>query len=578
MSQKSDHKRSSKMNPERLPFLKKGEFLDFRRIWLLSFVLTAGFAIVPVIFFAAIDYNLTYTSMEQDAVARTSRLASNTWRSVASFLDERKNALTYVVNNTPLERLSDPAHLNGVLADLTQSFGGFTDIGVIDGQGNQTTYAGPYGLGGKNYSAQTWFSRVKEEGTFVSEAFMGFRHVPHIALAIRHRAGDGRMFILRATMEHQLTRILGEVDKAQGSDVFLVNTRGILQTRSEIYGDVLDALPMTLPPKSDETLTLSLADPGTGDKCIAAYRYIPDTPFVLMVIKPEKALMAPWRDSQVTLIKYLAGSITVILLWIWLITSYLVRRLRMVDRKRAEYLHMAEYANKMASIGRLAAGVAHEINNPLAIINEKAGLMKDLLEFSPEGANDARFDKIIDTILASVIRCSRITKQLLSFGRHTDNRLVPLKIRMVLDEVLVFLAKEAEFRNITIKIDIPEKLPKVLCDHGKLQQILLNIINNAFGAMEPGGQLDICAQNGPQGFVSLGIGDDGCGISEANLKEIFEPFFSTKTDDGGTGLGLSITYGLVQELGGQIQVKSKENQGTTFTVLLPLTEGDKEKA
>jgi len=553
-----------------LPFLT-GQTLNFKRIWLLSFVLTAGFSIIPVIFFAAIDYNLTFKSMEQDAMARTSRLASNSWRSVAFFLDERKNALTYVANNTPLDHLTDPNRLSEMLTDLSKSFGGFTDVGVIDQTGIQTTYAGPYNLVGKNYAEQTWFTRVMEQGTFVSEVFMGFRHVPHISIAIRHKSADGRIFVLRATLEHQITQILSHVDKSLGSDVFLVNTRGILQTQSGIYGNVLEPIPVKLPPKTGETRTFRITAPQRPDTYIAAYRYIPNTPFVLMVLKPRKSLIAPWHDSRITLLKYLGASITVILLWIWWITSFLVRRLQRVDRKRAKYVHMAEYADKMATIGRLAAGVAHEINNPLAIINEKAGLMKDLIQFQKDCPKDPRFERIINTILESVTRCSRITRQLLSFGRHSGTRLQPLGIKTVLDEVLVFLGKEAEFRSIDIDIDIPDTTPKIVCDHGKLQQILLNIINNAFSAMgSSGGKLKITAENSPDGFISLAVTDNGCGISEANLKEIFDPFFSTKTEDSGTGLGLSITYGLVQELNGQIRVKSKENIGTTFIVLLPL--------
>lgn len=580
MSRSMDKKRSGRKglasSGKLLPFLS-GEYLDFKRIWLLSFFLTAGFAIVPVIFFATMDYKLTKTSMEHDAVARTSRLASNTWRSVAFFLDERKKALSFIVNSTSLDQLAQPNHLEIVLEDLRKSFGGFTDIGVIDNLGNQMVYAGPYSLEGKNYASQKWFARVLAEGTFVSEVFMGFRHVPHITLAIRHRAADGRIFILRATMEHQLSSVLSQEDTIEGSDVFLANTKGVLQTSSAIYGQVLEQLPFSLPPRSGTTLSFTLTSPETGDECIAAYRYIPDTPFVLMVVKPKLALMAPWHESQITLLKYLAASISIILLWIWWITTFLVRRLKILDHKRAKYFHLAEYANKMASIGRLAAGVAHEINNPLAIINEKAGLMKDLIEFNPKGDQDHRFSASIETILSSVARCSRITKQLLSFGRHTGNQLVPLDIRQALDEVLIFLTKEAEFRKIEITLELTEDLPKILCDHGKLQQILLNIINNALAAMEPGGRLQITAEKEPQGFISLAIADDGCGISQEHLKEIFEPFFSTKTDSGGTGLGLSITYGLVQELGGRIMVKSKEMQGTVFTVLLPLTaHADKE--
>ncbi len=237
---------------------------------------------------------------------------------------------------------------------------------------------------------------------------------------------------------------------------------------------------------------------------------------------------------------------------------------------------MAEYENKMASIGRLAAGVAHEINNPLAIINEKAGLIKDMAHFKPELKQDPRLLETVDVILGSVKRCSRITRQLLSFGRQTQTTPVPLVLKSVLDEVLVFLVKEAQLKKIFIDIDVPDTLPQVIGNRGKLQQVLLNIVNNAFAAMPQDGKLSISAQKTDEPFVRLDISDSGCGISPENLKHIFEPFFSTKTNQGGTGLGLSITYGLVQELGGRIKVESKVNEGTTFIIYLPTTKQKEE--
>jgi len=270
------------------------------------------------------------------------------------------------------------------------------------------------------------------------------------------------------------------------------------------------------------------------------------------------------------LLKYVLISITIILVWIGGVTSYLVQRLKLVDRKRAKYLHLAEYANKMASIGRLAAGVAHEINNPLAIINEKAGMVKDMMRFKKEEfGNEAVLSGILDTIIESVERCSKITRQLLSFGRHTGTNPEPLTLETVLNEVLVFLTKEAEFRKINVDIDLAPALPKVVCDRGKLQQILLNIINNAFSAISPGGMVKISGAYTNGRDVALTIEDNGCGISEKDLKDIYEPFFSTKVGQGGTGLGLSITYGLVQEMGGHIEVASRVGQGTTFIVFLP---------
>jgi signal transduction histidine kinase len=233
-------------------------------------------------------------------------------------------------------------------------------------------------------------------------------------------------------------------------------------------------------------------------------------------------------------------------------------------------LHEMEYSNKLASIGRLAAGVAHEINNPLAIINEKAGLVKDLISYTGSCPADTRIIGLIDSVLSSVERCGTITKRLLSFARHMEVNIESINLGKVIDDVLGFLHKEAEYRNITVNLDIAPNIPEFRSDRGKLQQIFLNIVNNAFTAMDVGGRLDISVRLDDKKCITAKISDNGCGMSEEDLGKIYEPFFSTKTKTGGTGLGLSITYGLVQELGGKIQVTSKKGSGTTFTVSLPL--------
>ena len=156
--------------------------------------------------------------------------------------------------------------------------------------------------------------------------------------------------------------------------------------------------------------------------------------------------MVPWRESRLVLIRYLAISITVMILWILGVTTYLTKRLKVTDRRRVKYLHMAEYSNKMASIGRLAAGVAHEINNPLAIINEKAGFVKDIFHFKKEYQKDTRLIETMDDILKSVERCGRITRQLLSFARHMDVSIQQINLESLIKEVLSFLAKDAEYR------------------------------------------------------------------------------------------------------------------------------------
>jgi signal transduction histidine kinase len=264
------------------------------------------------------------------------------------------------------------------------------------------------------------------------------------------------------------------------------------------------------------------------------------------------------------------GSFVVIFLVFYVIPTYIIQSLYEAEQTHARAIQRLEETARLASLGRLAAGVAHEINNPLAIINEKAGLIKDLITFKEEYKHDKKLEGLIDSVLESVERCGAITKQLLGFARHTEVSVSTVPVRKIIGDVLSFLEKEASYRNITLNLEIPDDLPSLVTDRGKVQQIFLNLINNAFQAVGDGGRIDIVGRPIDGGKIAVRVSDNGCGISDENLQKIFEPFFSTKRDSGGTGLGLSITYGLVQRLGGQIAAESELGKGTTFTVTLPV--------
>ena len=546
---------------------------QFRRLWYGVISLTSLVALFPLIFLAVIDYRATQHDLESEILLRTSRLVSNTRRTISYFLEERKSALDFIIHDNSFEQCAVPGRLASILDKLKQTFGGFTDLGLIDPLGIQRVYVGPYGLTGKDYSEQEWYREVVTQGTYISDIFLGYRNIPHLVVAVKYAPESGSYCVLRATLDtKKFNKLLSNLEMAGEGDAFIINHQGILQTPSRFHGKVFEKISLPIPKYAPKTRVYEWQTPG-GTELIIGYRYIQDSPFILMVTKQKSELMKPWYNTRKKLIGFLVISMVIILMVIFGGTTYMVNRIYTADQKLIMTLHQVEYSNKMASLGRLAAGVAHEINNPLAIINEKAGLIKDLLTFKKEYAQDDTLSGAIEVILSSVKRCGRITKRLLGFARHMDVSIQSINVGEMVSEVLEFLHKEAEYRAITISLDISHEIPQIETDAGKLQQILLNIINNAFAAMQKGGNLKISAGMSGDDRVSITITDDGCGISQANLKHIFEPFFSTKTMAGGTGLGLSITYGLVQELGGSIDVKSEEGKGTAFTVTLPLAIG-----
>jgi len=551
---------------------------DYRRIWKLAVLLTGGVALLPLIVITVVNYTAMQQAIESEFQLRTARIVSNTRRAISFFLTERKSALDFIVHDNNLESLKDPERLAGVLSDLGRSFGGgFVDLGVIDASGYQVNYVGPYRLEGKDYSGQRWFEQVAEYGVHVSDVFLGYRQVPHMVIAVRGDTEAGSFYVLRAALSiRPFESLLSNLELSGKGDAFLINREGILQTPSRHYGDVLGELPLPVPEYTPQTQLMEESN-AAGEELFIGYRYIEEGPFILMVIKKKKELMKPWARIRLELIGFLLVSASVIMAVILGMSTYMVRRIQIADQKRVATLHQVEYANKMASIGRLAASVAHEINNPLAVINEKAGLIQDLFRLKKEYAQDERLLGLVDSVLASVERAGVITKRLLNFARNLEADVEEVRIEEVIEQVLGFIGKEAELRDIEVRLEVPEELPPFECDRGKLQQIFLNIINNAFAAVDEGGRLDIRVEGKKNDFVVVTFEDDGCGIPEEDLSRIFEPFYSTKTGQGGTGLGLSITYGLVQEIGGRIRVKSRVGRGTRFKVFIPARSVGKEE-
>jgi len=381
----------------------------------------------------------------------------------------------------------------------------------------------------------------------------------------------GDEFVLRATIDteviNRLVRSLVTAIQPSG-DAFIINNEGVLQTPSRLYGAVMERAPLAPLAYSTQANLIEMEDEN-GEPMMVSYAQIERSPFTLVLLSPRGVLQAGWVSLRRELLGFLAISIVLILAVVVGGSTYMVNRAREADLKRAALYHKMEYTNKLAAIGRLGAGVAHEINNPLSIITEKGGLLKDLLTMSDELPPRQRLVDLVQSVLKAADRCGGITHRLLGFAKHMDVQSETINLDLLLHEVLGFLEKEASYRNLRVDFNYQEEPPTIVSDRGQLQQIFLNIINNAFAAVDDGGHIEIGIERVGADAVAVKIADDGVGIPADQLTHIFDPFFTTKKG-AGTGLGLSITYGIVQKLGGQIGVKSKLGEGTCFTVTLPI--------
>ncbi len=550
-----------------------GEVLSKRRydrLFITSILAVMLVSVIPLVSVVWIKHFAYEEALLAEQVRPISRLTSNAKHSLEFFVSERLSALSLVIQEKPIEELSQQDRLRRVLTSVKRAFGGFTDLGLIDDKGVQVSYAGPYNLQGKRYEEQDWYREVMMRGVYVSDVFMGYRKFPHFVIAVRYDTADGKSFILRATIESEtINKLMLRYAPRASSDAFLVTRNKILQTPSRQYGNILDTIALPSMPLSNEAEIIETKD-RNGERLIMGYAYVSRSPFIVVLVSRPDAVDDSLFTLRRNLVLILVPSVLLITLVVVGGVSYMVRRLREADIRQAAIYHKMEYTNRMAVIGRLAAGVAHEINNPLSIIGEKAGLLSDLLRLSKKPPSNEKVLGITDDILKSVDRCSTITHRLLGFAKHMDVKKDKMDLKLLLEEVLGFLEKEAHYRNLRISLETAPELPFIESDRGQLQQLFLNIINNAFAAVDDGGEIDIAASRSGNDQVQVTVTDNGIGIPEENIPHLFEPFFTTK-EESGTGLGLSITYGIVEKLGGKISVKSKVSQGTTFTVTLPVT-------
>ena len=244
-------------------------------------------------------------------------------------------------------------------------------------------------------------------------------------------------------------------------------------------------------------------------------------------------------------------------------------RARLTMEKRLQETHLQLVSSeKMASLGKLAAGIAHEINNPLGgILIYSSLMMEDLPEEDPRRGDLAR-------IVQETGRCKEIVKSLLEFAHQTEPKMEPTDINRAINDGLFFLVNQALFHNIQIVKKLDSFLPFVRGNASQLKQVFMNIIVNAAEAIHGNGTLTITTSPAPDRKTAyVEFTDTGEGIPEENFNRIFDPFFTTKEVGKGTGLGLATSYGIVEDHGGKISVKSKVGEGTTFTIELPIHQG-----
>jgi two-component system NtrC family sensor kinase len=530
----------------------------------LSFSLIPFFALGVTLYG---QFRVSYTSM---VIENLRTLAENRRNAIDLFLDERITQLLTLAHMHSFDQITQEKYLSDVFSYIQARARSYIDIGIIDQDGRHVAYLGPYNLKGVNYKDQEWFQAVMLRGVYISDVFLGIRKFPHFIIAVMRREGN-HSWILRVTIDTDIFEAMVMAAQAgKNRDAYIVNINNIYQTKPRFGSGVLEKA--DLPKFSKFVGTVVEEMKVNGEKAIFAKTWLRNKDWMLVIKEdPREELMPLFRAYHMGIVLVIAGVLLIVLGTLF-VTRSMMRQVIRAERREAILDASMMQSSKMAALGKLAAGIAHEINNPLAVINEKAGWIKELLqeEDIAKSKNFAEFEDAITKIEHHVERAKKITHRLLGFARRMEPVQETVDVNKVLEETLKFLENEALYRGITIDTRYFEGLPLTLSDSSQLQQVFLNILTNAIDAIGKNGKITVTTDfNQKSKEIVIAISDTGPGIPKALLDKVFDPFFTTKAIGSGTGLGLSISYGIVQNLGGRIVVASEEGQGATFTIYLP---------
>jgi len=536
----------------------------FGRITLLYFV--------PLLLLA-VFFSIQYRRLVRESSrAHLEVIAEHQANTLDLFLRERLVNLANIINDPLFVSQSlDQTTLRSFLEELQQTSDAFVDLGIVSENGSLVEYVGPVNFPSSvSYQNEEWFRQLLsgDRSSIITEIYLGFRDRPHFTIAVKRRDGSA-LQILRSTLSpDRLSNYLTTLEGASEVHAAVVNGTGVLQVTTPRAGEPLQGSSF-VPPEEPARGYVS-SQVATTDLDYA-YAWLSETPWALVVTNAQepvnRGIFGLPQDVFLSTVAFVVLGGVVILLR----ARQLTGRQIAVEQHEAELSGQLVHAAKLASVGELAAGIAHEINNPLAIIAEEVGVLKDSLDptLADEDDEQLDLDEHLSIIYEAVFRCRDITRKLLTFVRHAEVRLDTHDVHGILDEVLDgILGNEISISNVEVVRKYDETIPAIVTERNQLIQVFVNLIKNALDAMPDGGALTVKTVD-RNDRAAFSVTDTGCGMTADQIESVFMPFFTTKDPGKGTGLGLSVSYSIIKSLGGQCYVESTPGRGSTFTVELP---------
>ncbi len=536
----------------------------------LQIGLSVAFLVPLGILSVYFHFQLNVTLKESGKLHLTTLAASQSG-TIDLFLQERVVNIFNLFHRTYFTLSPAQTDMQRYLQSLREASDAFVDVGFLDASGRQIGYAGPYPfLHGENYSHEPWFQTLiaQEQNYHITNIYLGFRKKPHFTIAVKQYFED-RPAVMRATLDpNKFYMFLRTMSLGKGVNSSLVSREGAWQVVDPDKGVLLGSTDF-MPTEEEGAGAQEIAS--NSETELVAYAWLKEVPWVLLVRQPLGVAYATMYRARRIMIASTVALVLILLTVVWLTTDRLLRRAQASEEARKSLKSQLLHAAKLASVGELAAGVAHEINNPLATIASESGWIEDMLD--PRFGMELSVDKIRESLKQvdqAVYRATNITHKLLNFARKSEPRLSLCSVNQILEDVVGGL-KEQEFSvsNIRLVRDYAADLPEVLLDPDQIRQVFLNLINNAQDAMEGPGTITLKTARADHS-VRMTVADTGKGMTTEEMEKAFFPFFTTKEVGKGTGLGLSISLSIVEAMGGRIEVQSLPGAGSSFTVVFPI--------
>jgi len=544
------------------PHTKK-VFYTLRRNYIirLSFLYLLPLLIL-ILFFLYQFNNLMNRSRESHLLS----IAESKSRIMDIYLMERVNNIINIIESSELSYPIDQITLDNIFNNLKKHSEAFTDIGYFDTTTIQKYFSGPLTyLINKDYQDEPWFKQLvaSEKNYIITDVYLGFRNVPHFTIGVK-RYLKGKRYIFKVSLDPQLIySYMTSTEKSKDVNILIINNDGNYQLTPQDFSGLMDTSYFH-PPKDKNIGVTYYNHNKTSDKY--AFAWLNFVNWAVITTEKEESKKDFSRTQTIIIITSFA-----FLLFVFFIILIRSKNIVDIEKDKISSRMQLEQASKLATVGELAAGIAHEIGNPLNIIANEIGIMQDYA--NPQFKVNKTIQDLephFQKVMNAVYRIKDINKKLLSFVRRNENIFYECNINEIVEDFLSgFFERELKLENIEIIKKFDKNIPNILCDGNQLRQVIINILNNARDAISGKGQITITTNHDNQ-YVYLIISDTGRGIPPDKLDKVFLPFYTTKPVGKGTGLGLSVSYNIIKGMGGRITVESEINKSSTFTISLPI--------